>query len=115
MAITLIPRRAIAPNMRAATPGTPRIPDPTTATIATSRSASTRRAARVRSRADSSAEEAMTPGPRTIRPSARLDAMVTRMRHQNLTSLPVTHSDGVLVGLLRREDAEARSDPPVGS
>ena|SRR2546425_53390 len=51
--------------------------------------------------------EAMTPGPSTIRPSARLEAMVERMRKQNLTSLPVTTSDGRLVGLLRLEDAES--------
>jgi CBS domain-containing protein len=51
-------------------------------------------------------EEAMTPGPRTVRPSARLEAMVERMREQNLTNLPVTTADGRLVGLLLREDAE---------
>jgi CBS domain-containing protein len=51
-------------------------------------------------------EEAMTPGPRTVRPSARLEAMVERMREQNLSNLPVTTSDGRLVGLLLREDAE---------
>jgi len=28
------------------------------------------------------------------------------MEAQNLTSLPITRSDGVLVGLLRLEDAE---------
>jgi CBS domain-containing protein len=50
-------------------------------------------------------EGAMTPGPSTVRPSARLDAMVKRMRDQNLTNLPVTTSDGRLVGLLMREDA----------
>lgn len=50
-------------------------------------------------------EDAMTPGPSTVRPSARLDAMVKRMRDQNLTNLPVTTSDGRLVGLLMREDA----------
>jgi hypothetical protein len=31
--------------------------------------------------------------------------MVKRMRDQNLTNLPVTTSDGRLVGLLMREDA----------
>ncbi|MGH3112252.1 MAG: CBS domain-containing protein [Gaiellaceae bacterium] len=55
---------------------------------------------------DVSVEEAMTPGPSTIRPSARLSAMVTRMREQDLANLPVTTSDGRLVGLLVREDAE---------
>jgi Mg/Co/Ni transporter MgtE len=49
---------------------------------------------------DLSVEEAMTLGPRTVRPS------LERMRKQNLTTLPVTRSDGVLVGVLRRDDAE---------
>jgi len=55
---------------------------------------------------DVSAEEAMTGGPSTVRPSLELDKATDRMRNQNLTSLPVTRSDGVLVGILRREDAE---------
>jgi len=48
----------------------------------------------------------MTPEPSTVRPSARLEAMVKRMRERDLTNLPVTTSDGRLVGLLLREDAE---------
>jgi predicted transcriptional regulator len=56
--------------------------------------------------ADASVEEAMTPGPSTVRPSFGLDEAVQRMQAQDLTSLPVTRSDGVLVGVLRREDAE---------
>jgi len=55
---------------------------------------------------DVSVEEAMTLGPSTVRPSLELDKAIERMRDQNLTSLPVTRSDGVLVGILRREDAE---------
>ena len=55
-------------------------------------------------------EEAMAPGPSTVRPSARLQAIVKRMREQNLTSLPVTRSDGRLVGLLLRADAEQALD-----
>jgi len=55
---------------------------------------------------DASVEEAMTPGPRTVRPSLELDEAARRMQAQNLSSLPVTHSDGVLVGVLRREDAD---------
>ena len=46
----------------------------------------------------------MTAGPSTVRPSLDLTAAVERMRSQNLTGLPVTRSDGVLIGLLRRED-----------
>jgi CBS domain-containing protein len=60
----------------------------------------------IRGKADVSADEAMTLGPSTVRPSARLEAMVERMQRQNLTNLPVTTSDGRLVGLLTRRDAE---------
>ena len=60
----------------------------------------------IRGREDVTAEEAMTPGPSTIRPSARLREIVERMRRQNLTNLPVTTSEGRLVGLLTRRDAE---------
>ena len=60
----------------------------------------------IRGRADVSAEEAMTLGPSTIRPSARLRDVVERMKTQNLTNLPVTTSDGRLVGLITLRDAE---------
>jgi CBS domain-containing protein len=40
----------------------------------------------IRRRADVSAEDAMTPGPSTIRPSARLEDVIERMRRQNLTN-----------------------------
>lgn len=60
----------------------------------------------IRGREDVAAEQAMTLGPSTIRPSARLRDVVERMQRQKLTSLPVTTSDGRLVGLLLREDAE---------
>jgi rhodanese-related sulfurtransferase/CBS domain-containing protein len=53
-----------------------------------------------------SIEEAMTLGPSTVRPSYELDAAIERMHKQDLTSLPVTRSDGVLTGVLRRDDAE---------
>jgi CBS domain-containing protein len=55
---------------------------------------------------DLSVEEAMTSGPSTVRPSFELDRAVERMRAQGLSSLPVTRSDGTLVGVIRREDAE---------
>jgi Mg/Co/Ni transporter MgtE len=55
---------------------------------------------------DVSVEEAMTSGPSTVRPSLELSRAVERMEAQQLSSLPVTHSDGVLVGVIRREDAE---------
>jgi Mg/Co/Ni transporter MgtE len=52
-------------------------------------------------------ENAMTSGPSTIRPSARLDAITKRVRDQNLTRIIVTRSDGVLFGVLRVEDLES--------
>jgi Mg/Co/Ni transporter MgtE len=51
---------------------------------------------------DVSADEAMTDGPSTIRPSARLDWAVARMEKNDLSSLPVTSSDGRYLGLLVR-------------
>ena len=58
------------------------------------------------------AGEAMTLAPSTIRPSARLEPIVERMRDQNLSSLPITTSDGRLVGLLLRADAEEHAGCP---
>lgn len=55
---------------------------------------------------DVSVEEAMTPGPSTVRPSLELERAVERMLAQDLTNLPVTRSDGVLVGVILRGDAE---------
>jgi CBS domain-containing protein len=62
--------------------------------------------AAIRGRQDLSAEEAMTPGPSTIRPSARLEDVAERMQRQNLTTLPVTTPDGRLVGLITCADVE---------
>ncbi len=55
---------------------------------------------------DVSAETAMTAGPSTVRPGIGLEAIAQRMRKQKLTSVVVTRSDGRLVGVLLREDAE---------
>ena len=63
----------------------------------------------VRSGESIRAEEAMSHGPSTIRPSVRRDAIARRMREQNLTRIVVTRSDGTLAGVLRREDLERRS------
>jgi Mg/Co/Ni transporter MgtE len=62
---------------------------------------------------DVSVEEAMTLGPSTVRPALELEKAVERMREQSLTTLPVTRSDGVLVGVLRRDDAERAIETPV--
>jgi CBS domain-containing protein len=59
--------------------------------------------------ADESVEEAMTPGPATIRPSIGADALLERMSIRKLTSYVVTTPDGRLVGLVRRKDLESGS------
>ena len=65
-------------------------------------------------------EAVMTAGPSTVRPSITPAAIVERMQAQKLTSALVTHSDGTLVGLVRRTDAQAAlsaasSDPSLSS
>jgi CBS domain-containing protein len=64
----------------------------------------------LRSNQQGTAESAMTAGPSTIRPSARLEAVAARMHEQNLTRMLVTRSDGTLLGALRAEDIETRHD-----
>lgn len=56
--------------------------------------------------ADGSAEEAMTPGPTTVRPSIGTDALIERMRERNVQSYVVTTPDGRLVGLVRLNEIE---------
>jgi CBS domain-containing protein len=63
----------------------------------------------LRSKRQTSVQDAMTEGPSTIRPSARIDDIATRMRDQNLTRIIVTRSDGLLLGVVRAEDIEPAS------
>jgi len=58
------------------------------------------------SEADVAVEEAMSPGPATVRPSIGADALLERMRERKLTSYVVTTPDGKLVGLARQADLE---------
>jgi CBS domain-containing protein len=60
--------------------------------------------------ADVSAEEAMRPGPGTIRPSVTVAEAATRLDERGLSTLLVTRSDGTLVGVLTRADAAAAVD-----
>jgi CBS domain-containing protein len=55
---------------------------------------------------DLTVEQAMSAGPGTIRPNVELATITQRLRDKNLSSALVTRSDGTLVGLLRRADAE---------
>jgi Mg/Co/Ni transporter MgtE len=54
---------------------------------------------------DLSVAEAMSPGPSTFRPHVYVMEMARYMTEHDLPSAPVTTGDGVLVGLLLREDA----------
>jgi CBS domain-containing protein len=47
-------------------------------------------------------EGAMTAGPTTVRPDARLDELLQRLEQKGVTSALVTTSDGRLVGVVRR-------------
>ena len=57
---------------------------------------------------EQTAEAVMEVGPTTVRPSEPLDALITRMRKRKTGSIVVSTADGVLVGVLRREDGERR-------
>jgi CBS domain-containing protein len=50
-------------------------------------------------------EEAMRPGPSTFRPHVPIAEMARYMVEHDLPSTPITNGDGILVGVLRREDA----------
>lgn len=52
------------------------------------------------------AEEAMRPGPTTVRPDTPAGKMAERMRKRSTASVVVTTPDGELVGLMYRDDAE---------
>jgi CBS domain-containing protein len=51
------------------------------------------------------AEEAMAPGPSTFRPHVDAADLGEYMTKHDLANAPITTGDGVLVGLLLREDA----------
>ncbi len=51
-------------------------------------------------------EAVMESGPTTVRPDEPLEAITERMRDQRVGSILVTTSDGRLVGILYRKDAE---------
>ncbi|MGH2766706.1 MAG: CBS domain-containing protein [Actinomycetota bacterium] len=55
--------------------------------------------------ADRRVEDAMRPGPSTFRPHVPIVEMAQHMIEHDLASTPITTGDGVLVGVLRREDA----------
>lgn len=54
------------------------------------------------------AEDVMENGPSTFRPDVFLATLVKRMRDKKVGSVVITNSDGVLIGVLYRKDAEER-------
>ncbi|MGH9175918.1 MAG: CBS domain-containing protein, partial [Vicinamibacterales bacterium] len=55
-------------------------------------------------------EDVMEPGPTTFRPHVPPDAPLKYMQRHKIDSVLVTTSDGELIGLLRRDDAEHAQD-----
>ena len=53
-------------------------------------------------------ETVMEAGPGTIRPDTLLETITRRMHERKVSSTVVTTSDGRLVGILYRDDAEQR-------
>jgi len=53
-------------------------------------------------------EDVMESGPTTFRPDNFLETLTKRMREKKVGSLIITNSDGVLIGILYRKDAEER-------
>ena len=60
------------------------------------------------------AEEAMRNGPATFRPDEPVEKIAKSMRERGSSAVLVTTSDGRLVGLLYREDAERLAAEKVG-
>ncbi|HKA12850.1 MAG TPA: CBS domain-containing protein [Candidatus Dormibacteraeota bacterium] len=54
-------------------------------------------------------EHAMRPGPSTFRPFVSIDDMAHFMVEHQLENVPVTTSDGRLVGLLLKQDVVSRT------
>lgn len=54
------------------------------------------------------AEAVMEEGPTTVRPSEPLPALAKRMHDRKVATIVVANSDGVLLGVLRRGDADRR-------
>jgi Mg/Co/Ni transporter MgtE len=52
-------------------------------------------------------DDAMRPGPSTFRPHVHIVEMAQYMGEHDLVSTPITTGEGVLFGLLRRDDAVA--------
>jgi Mg/Co/Ni transporter MgtE len=56
---------------------------------------------------DDVVERVMRPGPGTFRPHVHIEELASFMGRHDLESAPITTSGGELIGMLRRDDAEA--------
>lgn len=56
---------------------------------------------------DARAEDAMQPGPSTVRCDAATDELARRLRDRELVTAVVSTPEGRLVGVVRRADLEA--------
>lgn len=65
----------------------------------------------IRSDEPTTIEAAMSEGPSTVRPSQPLQDLVKRMVRSNQRTALVTTSEGRLVGLVKREEAERAGTP----
>jgi CBS domain-containing protein len=57
------------------------------------------------------AEEAMEPGPSTVRPDSAPSKLAERLRSRDLRTAVVTTPEGILIGVVRREDLEQTASP----
>jgi CBS domain-containing protein len=57
-------------------------------------------------------EEIMDPGPTTLRPSVSVDNATEFLEKHNLDAIPVTSSDGKLMGVFRRQELEPKKQMP---
>jgi CBS domain-containing protein len=53
-------------------------------------------------------DDAMEPGPTTIRPDEPLASLVPRLQQRRVRAIVVTLPNGRLIGVVYREDAERR-------
>ena len=58
--------------------------------------------------ADTVVQDIMENGPTTFRPDNKAQALVDRMRRRNVENTLITRSDGALIGMFYRAEAEAR-------
>jgi CBS domain-containing protein len=57
------------------------------------------------------AEEAMEPGPSTVRPDTAPDELAERLRSRDLRIALVTTPEGILIGIVVRENLEQSTRP----